>query len=239
MGSPSLASLKPALTTTGAGRDPADTRSFVPTPAPTAAATTPATAMAAGATAALSRPGGNNASCANHDSGPMTRRSRPSEMLRNARTTVGSNCVPAQRAISAPAATGGSRLLVRPDRRHDVEDVGHRDDPAGERDLARLGARADIRGRPSARGDPRPRHTLPSQSASGAASPAPRPGGARISYSSGVSAPGLLRISWGTSSLPTSWISAAQCSLSISSAADGAPRRSSASTREPARSDPG
>ena len=41
---------------------------------------------------------------ASHDSGPMTSRIRPSETFRKARTTRGSNCVPAQRAISARPA---------------------------------------------------------------------------------------------------------------------------------------
>ena len=40
---------------------------------------------------------------ANHESGPITSLRRPSEMFRNARTTRGSNCSPAQRAISSRA----------------------------------------------------------------------------------------------------------------------------------------
>jgi len=39
--------------------------------------------------------------CDSHDTGPMTRRIRPSERLTKARTSRGSNCEPAQRAISA------------------------------------------------------------------------------------------------------------------------------------------
>ena len=39
--------------------------------------------------------------CASHDSGPMTIRIRPSETPRNARTNLGSNWTPAQRAISS------------------------------------------------------------------------------------------------------------------------------------------
>jgi hypothetical protein len=44
---------------------------------------------------------------ASHESGPIVQRSRPSERLTKARTTVGSNCEPAQRTSSARAQLGG------------------------------------------------------------------------------------------------------------------------------------
>ena len=50
-------------------------------------------------------------SSAIHESGPITSRSRPMEMLRNARTTSGSNWVPAQRASSARASAGDIAVL--------------------------------------------------------------------------------------------------------------------------------
>ncbi len=78
---------------------------FGVTAVPTAAAVIPAAAIKAGAAAvAPASPEGRNVSCVNHDSGPIARRSLPSEMLRNARTTLASNWVPAHRASSARAA---------------------------------------------------------------------------------------------------------------------------------------
>jgi len=46
-----------------------------------------------------------------HASGPMTQRWRPTEMLRNALTIAGSNCVPAQRVSSFRASRGDIGLL--------------------------------------------------------------------------------------------------------------------------------
>ena len=46
---------------------------------------------------------GNSVAWASHDTGPVARRRRGTEMLRNARTTVGSKWVPADRASSARA----------------------------------------------------------------------------------------------------------------------------------------
>ena len=52
--------------------------------------------------------------CVSHDTGPITRRIRPSEMFTNARTTEGSNWVPAQRAISClPSAAPPASLYER------------------------------------------------------------------------------------------------------------------------------
>ena len=50
--------------------------------------------------------GSKSASCASHAAGPAIMRRRPSEMLRNERTTVGSNWVPAHTASSARADAG-------------------------------------------------------------------------------------------------------------------------------------
>ena len=66
-----------------------------------AVAATLAAAPATGLTG--TRP--TSGSWVSHDSGPIARRSRPSEMFRNARTGRGSNCVPAQRASSARPST--------------------------------------------------------------------------------------------------------------------------------------
>ena len=78
-------------------------------PPPTSpAATEPTTATAELATVAMPGESGMRprmGACASHESGPMASRRRPSETLRNARTTRGSNCAPAQRAISSRAAT--------------------------------------------------------------------------------------------------------------------------------------
>ena len=54
---------------------------------------------------------GTNESCVNHDNGPIAIRRRPIEMFRNARTTVGSNWLPAQRANSARAAAADTGCL--------------------------------------------------------------------------------------------------------------------------------
>jgi hypothetical protein len=43
-------------------------------------------------------------SCAIHEPSPTTRQRRPTEMLRNARTTTGSNCAPEHRTSSSRAA---------------------------------------------------------------------------------------------------------------------------------------
>ncbi len=46
----------------------------------------------------------SSGSCAIHDPAPTTRQSRPTEMFRNALTTVGSNCAPEHRTSSCRAA---------------------------------------------------------------------------------------------------------------------------------------
>ena len=56
-------------------------------------------------------------------------------MLRKARTTVGSNWVPALSASSRPGRDGRHRLLVRAGRGHHVVGVGDGDDPSGQGDL--------------------------------------------------------------------------------------------------------
>ena len=102
------------------------------------AASAPTTARAELATVATPGPRGirpSTGACASQESGPIASRSRPSEMLRNARTTRGSNWSPAQRAISSRAAIGVARLLVRARGGDHVEHVGDGDDAAGERDV--------------------------------------------------------------------------------------------------------
>ena len=54
---------------------------------------------------------GNSGICASHDSGPITSRSRPIEMFKNARTTVGSNCPPEHLASSARASAAETGAL--------------------------------------------------------------------------------------------------------------------------------
>lgn len=46
-----------------------------------------------------------------HETGPITRRMRPSEMFTNARTSAGSNCVAEQRAISSRPSTADEDSL--------------------------------------------------------------------------------------------------------------------------------
>ena len=68
---------------------------------------------------------------ASHDSGPIASRSRPSEMLRKARTTRGSNWSP--RSGRSRRERPPCPALVRAHGGHDVEDVGDGDDaPASE-----------------------------------------------------------------------------------------------------------
>jgi hypothetical protein len=62
-------------------------------------------------------------------------RSRPMLTVRNARTTSGSNWVPAHLASSAAGLLGRHGLLVRPRRGHDVIGVSDGDDSTRERDV--------------------------------------------------------------------------------------------------------
>ena len=79
----------------------------------------------------------------------------PAPSASNARTTSGSNCVPAPRADLLGGRLDGPGLLVRPLVDEHVEHVGDVDEPAVERDVV---ARQPVRGsrrRPSARGGER------------------------------------------------------------------------------------
>ena len=49
----------------------------------------------------------------NQETGPITSRIRPSEMFTKDRTRAGSNCVPAQRAISARPSAAVAAFLER------------------------------------------------------------------------------------------------------------------------------
>ena len=171
----------------------------------------------AGADAELNSDCGNNESCASHDSGPITRRNRPSDRLMNARTTAGSKWVPAHRASSARASVGVRACL------YDRTEVSTSNTSATA--TMRPACEISVRFRPN--GYPVPSHFSwccttasthsPSQSASGSANSAPNSGCCLMtSYSSSVSLLGLFRISVGMRSLPTSWISAAHRSRSMS-----------------------
>ena len=83
-------------------------------PSPTDAAAAPTSAVAAPvvpAAAVVVNAVGNSGTCASHDSGPIASRSRPSERFMNARTTAGSNWVPAHRVSSARASAGEIAFL--------------------------------------------------------------------------------------------------------------------------------
>ena len=54
---------------------------------------------------------GNSGTCASHEMGPVTNRSRPIEMFKNARTTAGSNCPPEHLASSARASAADTGAL--------------------------------------------------------------------------------------------------------------------------------
>ncbi|CAB4601550.1 unannotated protein [freshwater metagenome] len=73
--------------------------------APATATDQPAVPDAATGVAAVAKTDcGKSDTCASHDSGPITRRSRPIDRLMNARTTAGSKWVPAHLASSMRAS---------------------------------------------------------------------------------------------------------------------------------------
>ena len=89
-----------ATNSTPGGAASTDSAWAGPRSPPTAAATTAAAEAAAVPSAGASGVWPTTGSCVSHDIGPMTRRSRPRPMLRKARTTCGSNWVPALSASS-------------------------------------------------------------------------------------------------------------------------------------------
>ena len=96
-----------AVTGEGAATGPAGPGTSPPaTRPPTTAATAPALATWPALSAAAT-----NGSWASQVSGPSTHSTRPSEMPTNARTTSGSNCVPAHRISSARAAPADRTVL--------------------------------------------------------------------------------------------------------------------------------
>ena len=121
-------SAEPLLTPCSAVAARTAVSSTASAPAPNAPAATKVAAATSPPPAALERTDvGNNEAWASHDTGPVTRRRRGMDRFRNARTTVGSKCVPALLASSAQlvptrsaACTSGptsSRRTHRPPRR--------------------------------------------------------------------------------------------------------------------------
>ena len=131
--------------TTGAPAAAAGVANCVGTlaPATSPAAIAPTTATAELATVATPGASGmrpSTGACASHDSGPIASRSRPSEMLRNARTTRGSNCIAGAARDLLARGDRVARLLVGARGGDDVEDVGDGHDAARQRDLVALDA---------------------------------------------------------------------------------------------------
>ena len=124
---------------------------------------TAATALAAGAAAVTTNDFGTIASCVIHDNGPIATRNLPNDRLRNARTTAGSNCVPAHLASSSRASTAERAALYE---RTEVitSNVSATDTMrAGQRDLGAATARPGSRDRPIVRGAATTASTLVAQ----------------------------------------------------------------------------